>query len=181
MENCSATVDFVNEWQRACSCSGDDCAGCPLSVYKNAHCETCTDYLLLYPEKAVEFLQKWSDTHPKRTLLKRLLEELPGVKLVNGTPLFTPIEIGYLPEIMEDYVATIGPDIWNMPEDELNRICDTISTSSSVPETHKATAQLPDIDQLLTAALSKNKASPEIKSVSVEEGLTALLNLLNVQ
>lgn len=47
----------------------------------------CSDFETLYPEKAIEIVQRWSDEHPQRTYLSELLKIFPNTPLKDdGTP-----------------------------------------------------------------------------------------------
>ena len=42
---------------------------------------------MLYPKKAIETIQKWSDSHPQKTYLSELLKIFPDIPLNDdGTP-----------------------------------------------------------------------------------------------
>ena len=48
----------------------------------------CTDFEMLYPTKAIETVQKWSNEHPQKTYLTELLKNYPNAKLgENGVPM----------------------------------------------------------------------------------------------
>lgn len=66
-----------------------DCANCPLSSLNNGTNDmtSCSDFEALYPEKAIEIVQRWSDEHPPKTYLTELLDKYPNVLLNDdGTP-----------------------------------------------------------------------------------------------
>ena len=69
-----------------------NCTDCPLSTKNNGTSATCTDLEILYPEKAIAIVQKWSDEHPQKTYLSELLKIFPNSSLDNnGTPFFVLI------------------------------------------------------------------------------------------
>nr|WP_303667679.1 hypothetical protein [Ruminococcus bromii] len=52
---------------------------------------------MLYPEKAIEIVQKWSDEHPQKTYLSELLKNHPNTLLNDdGTPTFCPYRLGLM-------------------------------------------------------------------------------------
>lgn len=66
-----------------------DCANCPLNSLNNGTNDmtSCSDFEALYPEKAIEIVQKWSDEHPQKTYLSELLKHYPNALLDDdGTP-----------------------------------------------------------------------------------------------
>lgn len=63
------------------------CSNCPLCSINNNKGQSCTAFEMLYPEKAIEIVQRWSDEHPRKTYLNGLLENYPNTRLVeDGTP-----------------------------------------------------------------------------------------------
>ncbi|MDO4830999.1 MAG: hypothetical protein Q4A46_05945 [Clostridia bacterium] len=74
-----------------------DCADCPLSTKNNGTSATCTDLEILYPEKAIAIVQKWSDEHSQKTYLSEFLKIFPNSSLDNdGTPFFCPYRLGFM-------------------------------------------------------------------------------------
>lgn len=57
------------------------CADCPLSTTNNGIGIPCSDFEVLYPEKAIAIVQKWSDKHPQKTFLTELLKKHPNTLL----------------------------------------------------------------------------------------------------
>ena len=59
----------------------------PLGCDNNGTGECCSDFEMLYPKKAIEAIQKWSDSHPQKTYLSELLKIFPDIPLNDdGTP-----------------------------------------------------------------------------------------------
>lgn len=78
-----------------------ECTNCLLSSYNNGDGICCTDFEMLYPKKAIEIVQKWSDEHPQRTYLTEFLEHYPNAELdENGIPKICLWKLG-LPAIEE--------------------------------------------------------------------------------
>jgi len=62
------------------------CSNCPLCSINNNKGQSCTAFEMLYPEKAIEAVQRWSDEHPKRTYLSEFLKNYPNAELNHGVP-----------------------------------------------------------------------------------------------
>ncbi len=77
-----------------------NCAECPLNSLNNGTTDNmaCSDFETLYPEKAIEAIQKWSDEHPQRTFLTEFLKHYPNVQLNNhGIPKWIcPFNLGLM-------------------------------------------------------------------------------------
>lgn len=58
-----------------------DCGNCPLSSLKNNIGVSCSNLEMVYPDKAVEIVQRWSNEHPQKTLLTEFLKSYPKTKL----------------------------------------------------------------------------------------------------
>lgn len=92
MIDCSKTENYLAEKQRMTKRTGDGvchikCVDCPLGTMNNGIDVLCTDFETLYPKQAIAIVQKWSDEHPQKTYLSKLLEHFPNVKLLgDGTP-----------------------------------------------------------------------------------------------
>lgn len=107
MINCNITKNYLAEKQRmtkkhklnggAYICELN-CTGCPLGSLNNDASDkmSCSDFEAIYPEKAIEIVQKWSDEHPQRTYLSELLKIFPNIPLSDdGTPKsLCPFELG---------------------------------------------------------------------------------------
>lgn len=64
-----------------------NCVDCPLSKENNSMSVSCVDLGILYPKKAIEIVQKWSDEHPPKTYLSEFLKNYPNTLLdEDGTP-----------------------------------------------------------------------------------------------
>ena len=74
------------------------CEECPLGSIDNGECIVCSDFETLYPEKAIEAVQRWSDEHPQKTYLTDLLEKYPNIPLDNnGKPSYVcPHDLGLM-------------------------------------------------------------------------------------
>lgn len=77
-----------------------NCTECPLNSSNNGSSDmtSCSDFEALYPEKAIEIVQKWSDEHPPKTYLTELLKIFPNTPLEDdGTPdSICPYDLGLM-------------------------------------------------------------------------------------
>lgn len=130
MIDCSKTENYFAEKRRMTKRAKNvlcklGCSNCPLCSINNNKGQSCTAFEMLYPEKAIEIVQKWSDEHPpKTTYLSELLKHFPKVKLDDtGTPKkLCPHELG-LNEI-EDCGKTDNccAKCWNQPLPEKEKV-----------------------------------------------------------
>lgn len=108
MIDCNITKNYFNEKQRMTkmrklyagvyNCELD-CSDCPLSSLNNDSTDklTCREFESLYPEKAIEIIQRWSNAHPPKTYLTELLKIFPNTPLEDdGTPNFCPYRLGLI-------------------------------------------------------------------------------------
>lgn len=121
MIDCSRTKNYFAEKQRMTKRTGDGvchikCVDCPLGTMNNGIDVLCTDLETLYPEKAIEIVQKWSDEHPQRTCLSELREHFPNVPLTaTGIPEdICPFHLGFMSkdDCRNDCNCV---DCWNQP------------------------------------------------------------------
>lgn len=64
-----------------------DCRACSLCSENNGTGIDCTKLELLYPQKAIEIVQRWSDEHPQKTFLSEFLKYYPNAQLdSDGVP-----------------------------------------------------------------------------------------------
>lgn len=104
MIDCSKTENYFSERRRMTKVRSGayyickrDCADCLLSAKNNGTGAPCTDLELLYPEKAIAIVQKWSDEHPPKTYLSEFLKNYPNAPLGDdGTPNFCPYRLGLM-------------------------------------------------------------------------------------
>lgn len=65
------------------------CGECLLNNKNNGTSENllCGAFEAIYPEKAIEIVQKWSDEHPQKTFLTEFLKNYPNAQLrIDGIP-----------------------------------------------------------------------------------------------
>ena len=58
--------------------SASSCNSCPLSTENNNLNQYCIDFELLYPEKAVEIVEKWAKENPLKTRQSEFLKIIPN-------------------------------------------------------------------------------------------------------
>lgn len=88
MIDCSKTENYFAEKLRMTKRTREEgckikCSECPLSCQNNGTSEftSCITFEMLYPEKAIEIVQRWSDEHPQRTYLSEFLKNYPNAPL----------------------------------------------------------------------------------------------------
>lgn len=92
MIDCSKTANYLSEKLRMTKKTESgvckvECTNCLLSSYNNGDGICCTDFEMLYPKKAIEIVQKWSNEHPQKTFLTEFLKNYPNVQLYDtGIP-----------------------------------------------------------------------------------------------
>lgn len=101
MIDCSKTENYFAEKRRMTKRAENGlcklgCSDCPLCSINNNKGQSCTAFEMLYPEKVIATVQKWSDEHPQKTFLSELLKNYPNVPLGDdGTPdLICPYDLG---------------------------------------------------------------------------------------
>lgn len=77
MIDCKKTENFIKEMERLCQYYKD--TGCNFCVLDRNM--LCGDFIMKYPKKAIEIVQKWSNENPQKTLLSEFLEHNPKTKL----------------------------------------------------------------------------------------------------
>lgn len=78
-------------------CYGVECSTCLLDSTNNRIDAACEELEILYPERAIEIIEKWSKEHTRKTMLQDFLEKYPKARLHdNGTPKdVCPYSLGY--------------------------------------------------------------------------------------
>lgn len=116
--DCSKTKNYLTEWRRMTKQLKDgvcelECADCPLGRLNNGVGVHCSDFETLYPEKAIEIVQKWSDEHPQKTYLSEFLEHYPSAQLSDkGLPMICPHLLGLM---RRDDCRANCIECWNHP------------------------------------------------------------------
>lgn len=92
MVDCNITANYFAEKLRMAKRAENGlcklgCSNCPLCSINNNKGQSCTAFEMLYPEKAIEAVQRWSDEHPQRTYLSEFLKNYPNAPLDDdGSP-----------------------------------------------------------------------------------------------
>lgn len=124
MIDCSKTKNYFIEKSRMTKQQKTDricklsCIVCPLSIVNNDLGISCSNFEMLYPDKAIAIIQKWSDEHPQKTYLSEFLKNHPNILLNDdGTPTFCPYELSL---ISVDNCRNDGDCVkcWNQPIEE---------------------------------------------------------------
>ena len=104
MIDCNITANYFAEKLRMTKRTREEgckikCSKCPLSSQNNGTSElmSCITFEMLYPEKAISNVQKWSDEHPQKTYLTEFLKNYPNALLNDdGTPTSCPYRLGLM-------------------------------------------------------------------------------------
>lgn len=113
-------VKYLTEKHRMCksyihrNSSYSSCEGCPLSFDENGYSEPCGDFQYHHAQKAIDIVEEWSKTHPKKTYLSVFKEMFPNAQLcLDGTPNACVKYLwgGKCPDLT-------CKDCWNRPLDE---------------------------------------------------------------
>lgn len=130
MIDCSKTIDYLAEKVRMTKRQKGglcklDCADCPLGGSNNGsnNMVSCLNFEMLYPEKAISIVQRWSDEHPQRTYLSELLKIFPNAQLGDdGTPeIICPHCLG-LKDIEDCEIDPNCIECWNQPLPEKEKV-----------------------------------------------------------
>lgn len=129
MIDCSKTENYFAEKRRMTKRTTKNglcklgCSNCPLCSINNNKGQSCTAFEMLYPKKAIEIVQKWSNEHPQKTFLTEFLKNYPNVQLYDaGIPKgICPYHLGLMnkDDCRKDHYC-LG--CWNQPiEDSKER------------------------------------------------------------
>lgn len=121
MIDCNITKNYLSEEARMTKSSDVgvcriSCNHCPLSRFNNGEAMLCTELELKHPEKAIEIVQRWSDTHSQKTYLTEFLKHYPNVQLYDtGIPKWIcPYHLGLMSKdnCRKDHNCV---ECWNQP------------------------------------------------------------------
>ena len=101
-------------------CDSAECSDCPLYFENNGRGLDCNAFEILYPEEAVAIVEKWSQEHPRKTMLQDFLEKYPKARLEkNGTPKdVCPKNLGYCEGIYCEINKLDCVACWSRPLEE---------------------------------------------------------------
>lgn len=86
-KDCSKTANYLVEKHRMCDLNS--CSDCPLGDRNNGeNVGGCAPFERLFPDKAAEIVQKWSDEHKQKTYVEDFFEKFPNSPKIwkIGTP-----------------------------------------------------------------------------------------------
>ena len=121
MIDCSKTENYFAEKRRMTKRAENGlcklgCSNCPLCSINNNKGQSCTAFEMLYPEKVIAAVQKWSDEHPQKTFLSELLKNYPNIPLCcDGIPDgICPYDLGLMSidDCRKDHNCI---ECWNQP------------------------------------------------------------------
>lgn len=120
MIDCSRTEIYFIEKSRMTKQQKNEicklnCVDCPLNIENNSTGVSCPYFEMRYPKKAITLVQKWSDEHPQKTCLSKLLEYFQNVPLhVTGIPKnLCPYHLGLMS--IDDCKNYKCVNCWNQP------------------------------------------------------------------
>ena len=92
-------IKFLKEKNRMVKADSEgfctvDCTECPLCSGNNGTNKACSEFIKIYPEKAVAIVEKWSAEHPKETRQSEFLKVYPDAQISeNGAIQICPMRI----------------------------------------------------------------------------------------
>lgn len=100
-----------------------DCEDCPLNGDNNRKRVSCRELEYFHAEEAIAIMQKWSEGHPRKTILQDFLEKYPKAPMdEKGFPLGTcPHDLGLEEESCEEMFDDRCFDCWNRPLEEVRK------------------------------------------------------------
>lgn len=108
-------VKFLKEKYRMTKKCSICCADCPLGSKKNTTGLNCSNFQGVYPEIAVDIVEKWAKEHLQETRLSQFLKCYPNAMLrEDGVPMrICPCDLG----ISENEGCSMGNcvECWNTP------------------------------------------------------------------
>lgn len=111
MIDCKITENYLREKRRMIVDYEKDC-GKPLLSFENG-------FEMNFPRLAIKIVQKWSNKHPRKTILDDLKEKYPNYQksFKDGTPSICPYKLGY--KDSGNCPADTCTECWNRPLDEV--------------------------------------------------------------
>ena len=88
--NCSITENYFKEKARMTQVDDEGkckvgCNKCLFNGINNKKELPCCDFENLYPQEAIATVQKWSDEHPRETILEHFRKVLPYMELFDDS------------------------------------------------------------------------------------------------
>ena len=106
-------LKFVKEFKRMCHTYTETmCKGCPREKCLKCEIEELSDTWI---KELINYVEKWSKEHPRRTRLQDLLEKFPKAEIdKDRLPSFCCARLGYVCNCKKSTCK----DCWNMPVEE---------------------------------------------------------------
>lgn len=99
-----------------------DCDDCPLNRDNNEMRVGCRELEYFYTKEAVSIVQKWSEAHPRKTILQDFLEMHPNALLMGeGFPAICSHHLGYEEETCVQAFDGKCKACWNRPLEEAGK------------------------------------------------------------
>ena len=85
-------VKFIKEYSRLCN-TYKNCTKCP---FRKNSCSTDCEWTLGFEEEIVAIVERWSQTHPQKTMMDDFFEKHPNAPRIEGAPRnICPGDCGY--------------------------------------------------------------------------------------
>lgn len=108
-------VEFLKEKKRMCETIS--CSSCKLSYFDNGSGQSCTIFIADNPIKAVEEVEKWNKSHPRKTILDDFREKYPNFMYgTDGAPEACVKHLGYIRSCPTSKSCS---ECWHTPLEEL--------------------------------------------------------------
>lgn len=113
-------IEYLKTEKRICGFYTEGCQECPLSSYNNGAGTGCSKFTKQEPEKCIEIMKKWTEEHPRKTIVQELLEKYPDVRINNRgiPPELCPSDLGYSEAEKCGTGNNICVKCWNRPLEE---------------------------------------------------------------
>ena len=94
--DCSNILNFKREYERMCKSYTKTCNGCSFEYKCDYRCLGVLEIENITQE-TIDLLQKWSDEHPRKTLLEDFLEKYPNATIskYEDIPCICAEDLGY--------------------------------------------------------------------------------------
>ena len=110
-------VEFLKN--KKIMCKAIACSSCKLSYFNNGSGQSCTIFIEDNPIKAVEEVEKWSKSHPRKTILDDFREKYPNAPLdeEGRLPNICPTDLGFEKhkECANSFGGEACRECWSIP------------------------------------------------------------------
>lgn len=117
-------IEYLKTEQRICGFYTQNdrrwCHECPLGLDNNGMGVKCSVFVMQEPEKCIEIMKKWTEEHPRKTIVQEFLEKYPDAPINGrGYPVtMCPDSLGYSRYEKCPSVGNICVDCWNRSLEE---------------------------------------------------------------